>query len=66
MDCGEPTKLTQIKGFLLKKKIYFMCVCAHTHVHTPARAHMHAGVCGSQGMSDPLAMELQLDVGAQN
>lgn len=39
VDHGEPwtTKLTQIKGFLKKKKkkIYFICVsvCACTHTH---------------------------------
>lgn len=35
-------------------------VCTRTHPHT------YMQVSGSQGMSDPLEMELQLDVGAQN
>lgn len=57
------------KGFSLKKKkkdLLCLYVCVPIRVCTRTHPHTYMQVSGSQGMSDPLEMELQLDVGAQN
>lgn len=53
----------------LKKDLLCLYVCVPIRVCTRAHPHVHTYIQVSleaRGMSDPLEMELQLDVGAQN